>query len=70
MFPDKYQPLRLLHDWKESVSIYPVDLKLLRIRNTSHHSRIQIGRLALKVLLSNIKTDTESGGKAGARQGT
>ena len=27
-------------------------------------------RLALKVLLSNVRTDTESGGKADARQGT
>jgi hypothetical protein len=67
MFPDKCQLLRLLHDWQESVPMYPVDLKL---RRTEIPLITREFRLVLKVLLSDIRTDTESGGEADARQGT
>jgi hypothetical protein len=55
----------LLHNWQGS----RLDTHMLETRKVQKTSRItrEFG-LALKVQLSKVRTDTESGGKADARQ--
>jgi hypothetical protein len=57
----------LLHNWQGNPG-YPWGSKIAEDQKIPLITREF--RVALKVLLSSIRTDTESGGKADARQGT